>query len=160
MKVTALVLIFALSAFLQCVAGTTGIMHGYVRDIGGQPIADALVIVASPSQTDRTYTDKRGFFVFLTLPPDVYSVSAEKGGTSGAYAMGARIHSDQTTFLNLRVSRWIGCGAFLTPVTVSAYQESADTWSLDVSRMEQYPPNAVPPIRLPPVTAVRTPKCL
>lgn len=161
MKISTLVLalIFALAACIRCVAGTTGVMHGYVRDINGQPVVNALVTVTSPSQTAETYTDRHGFFVFLTLPPDVYSVQAETASTSGAYAMGARINSDQTTFLNLRVG-YRRCGPTITRVTVAAYQGSDQFWSLDVRRMEEYPPNVAPPILLPAAPVTQSLICL
>lgn len=160
MKVTVLVSLFALAACVRCVAGTTGVMNGYVRDESGHPAADVLVSVISPTQTGKTYTDKRGFFVFVALPPDVYSVEAEKSGTSDAYATDVRINSDQTTFLNFRFSSYRGCGPVFTPVTLAANQESEPFWSLDVRRMEQYPPNAAPLILLPMVRAVQRQRCL
>lgn len=155
-----LTLIFALAACVRCVAGTTGIMDGYVRNENGQPVADALITVTSPSQTAETHTDSGGFFVFLALPPDVYTVKAEKPGTSGAYANPVRIDSDQPTFLNLHVSSWLRCGPMQNIVTIAAYQGSADFWSLDVRRMEQYPPNVAPLILrpAPPVTLLQ--RCL
>jgi len=135
-------------------------MHGYVHDENEQPVADALVTVASPSQTAETHTDKRGFFVFLTLPPDVYTVAAQKDSTSGAYAPGARINSDHTTFLNLRVSSYQRCGPLFNRVTVAAYQGSDQFWSLDVRHMAQYPPGAAPPILLPMASTAHPFLCL
>lgn len=159
MKVTTLILIFALATCVRCTAGTTGVMNGYVRDDRGQPAADVLVTVASPSQTVKTHTDKRGFFVFLALPPDVYTAEAEKSGTSNAYAIGVRINSDQTTFLNFRFSSFLGCPGW-TQVTLATSQGSEQFWSLDVRRMAQYPPNVAPPILLPMTPAVRPRMCL
>lgn len=159
MRVTALVLLFALTACIRCVAGTTGVINGYVRDDTGQRAADVLVTVVSRSQADETYTDKRGFFVFLALPPDVYSVRAEKDGTSNAYAMGVRVNSDQTAFLTFRFMPYMRCPAF-TRVTLGASQESEHYWSLDVQRMAQYPPNVAPPILLPMANTARPYMCL
>lgn len=160
MKPTILALLLALAASIQCIAGTTGVMHGYVRDENGQPVADALVSVMSPSQTADTYTDKSGFFVFLSLPPGVYTVDAEKSRTSGAVARRVKIDSDQPTFLDLRVSKWLRCGPMQIDVTIAAYQGSADVWSLDVRRMEAYPPNVAPLILLPPAPQVQRLMCL
>lgn len=155
---TALVLLFALAVCVRCLAGTTGVMNGYVRDLRGRPVAGVLVTVISPSQTDKTYTDKRGFFVFLTLPPDVYTVEAEKAG-SYAYAIGARIHSDQTTFLTFLYSAYRGCPTNMR-VTLAANQSGEPFSSLDVRRIAQYPPHVAAPIRLPMVQDVRQFKCL
>ena len=159
MKVATIVLILVFFARVPGIAGTTGVMHGYVRDKNGQPVADALVSVASPSETAETYTDKHGFYVFLSLPPDVYTVWVKKDETSNAYAIGARVNSDQTTFLNFRFTSWTRCPA-PTLVTLAANQGSDQFWSLDVQRIEEYPPNVAPPILLPPVPIVRLYGCL
>lgn len=160
MKAATIALIFAFAACAQCVAGTTGVMHGYVRDENGKPVADALVTVMSPSQTAETHTDSGGFFVYLALPPDVYTVAAQKPGTSGAYVTRVRIDSDQPTFLILHVSSWLHCGPMQNVVTIAVYRASADIWSLDVRRMEQYPPNVSPLILLPTAPVTQIFKCL
>ncbi len=143
MKITVLILSLVLAISVECDAGTTGVIHGFVRDPAGQPVTHAQVTAASPSQTCTTYTDERGFFMCLTLPPDVYTVWAEKPGTSNAYSPGIRISSDQATFLDFRFSTYHGC-----PVSTRAPLAAAPFMSLDVRRMEFYPPNAAPPIRL------------
>lgn len=130
-------------------------MNGYVRDERGQPVADVLVTAASPSDTCKAYTDKRGFFVCLTLPPDVYSVYAEKEGTSNGYARAVRINSDQTIFLVFRFSSYRRCPAF-APTRLAA----EPFMSLDVRLMEAYPPNVAPPIPLPMAPAARPFMCL
>ena len=159
LKVTALVVVFALAACLRAIAGTTGVMNGYVRDEDGQPAANALVTVVSPSETRETYTDKSGFFVFLTLPPDVYSVQVQKDGTSGAYAIGARINSDQTTFLTFRFNLYRRCSAF-APVTLAADRRAEQFESFNVQLMQAYPPKTAPPILLPWVRPARAFSCL
>ena len=159
MKVSALALLVVLAAPIRCIAGTTGVLNGYVRDASGKPAANALVSVVSPSETEKTYTDKHGFFVFLTLPPDVYSISVEKPGTSNAYALGARIDSDQTTSLNFRFHNFLRCPAF-TRVTIAANRGGDDYWSLDVRRMERYPSTIAPLITLPMLPAARRPGCI
>jgi hypothetical protein len=144
MKITALILFLVLAISVECDAGTTGVIHGIVSDPAGQPVTNVRVTAVSPSQTCTTYTDTRGFFVCLSLPPDVYWVWAQKPGTSNAYSPGVRISSDQTTFLDFRFSTYHGCPAF-----TSAPLAAAPFVSLDVRRIESYPPNAAPPIPLP-----------
>jgi hypothetical protein len=143
-EITVLILFLVLAISVECDAGTTGVMHGIVRDPAGQPVTNAQVTAASPSQTCTTYTDKRGFFVCLTLPPDVYNVWLQKVGTSNAYLSAVRVSSDQTTFLVFRFDTYVHCPAF-----TRAPLAAAPFMSLDVQRMELYPPNAAPPIRLP-----------
>ncbi|MHB8461688.1 MAG: carboxypeptidase-like regulatory domain-containing protein [Vulcanimicrobiaceae bacterium] len=118
-------------------------MNGYVRNWTGQPVANVRVTAVSPSDTCTTHTDKRGFFVCLTLPPDRYSVSAQKFGTSNAYAT-VRIDSDQTTFLVFRFNPLRNCPGYAqTPLTAEPFR------SLDLRLMNAYPPNVAPPIYFP-----------
>ena len=154
MKTAALTLFLALLNCATCLAGTTGAMSGYVRDAMGRPVAEALVIARSPSQSCTTFTDKRGFFVCLTLPPDVYTVHAEKFGFS-AFATAVRIDSDQTTFLRFRLSVFRGCPRFTrNPLLAEPFT------SLDVRWMERYPPGFAPPIALPVATTGQPFRCL
>lgn len=155
MKTVVLILFLTLASSVQCPAGTTGVMHGYVRDKTGQQVAEALVTATSPSQTCTTYTDKRGFFVCITLSPDVYSVTVDEPGTSGAYSKGVRISSDQTTFLVFQFSPWVRC-----PTTTRAPMTAGPFTSLDVRRMETYPPNLAPPISLPMASPAGYSSCL
>ncbi len=150
----ALPLLFALSAWNRCDAGTTGVLRGYVREASGRPVANALVTVASPSYTGKRYTDRHGFYVFLTLPPDTYSIRVVKADTSNAYAFGAGINSDQTTTLNFRFTAFRSCPGF-TEVTVSSSRGDDDFSSLDVQRMGRFPSSIAPLIYLPLVPAGR-----
>lgn len=125
-------------------------MNGYVHDENGHPAADVRVVVISASGYATTYTDKRGFYVFLDLPPDVYNVNAVKTGTSNAYAIGVRIHSDQTTFLSFRFSSYLRCPAF-TQASLGDDQRSAQFTSLNVRQMQSYPPNVSMPIAMLPI---------
>ncbi len=127
---------------------------GWRRDAMGRPVAEALVIARSPSQTCTTFSDKRGFFVCLTLPPDVYNVHAEKFGFS-AVSTAVRIDSDQTTFLHFRLSVFRGCPRFTrTPFLAEPFT------SLDVRWMERYPPGFAPSIALPVASTGQPFRCL
>ncbi|MBV8596700.1 MAG: carboxypeptidase regulatory-like domain-containing protein, partial [Candidatus Eremiobacteraeota bacterium] len=61
-------------------AGTTGALSGYVLLPDSSPLAGAKVTVASPTQTASTTSDLRGHFVFISLVPDTYVVTASKDG--------------------------------------------------------------------------------
>ncbi len=149
MKTSALALLLAFAFCSECFAGTSGGMSGYVRNWHGQPVAHALITAVSPSQTCTTQTDTHGFFVCVTLPPDLYSVRAQKIGTSDAYAI-VRIHSDQTSFLVFRFSPFRGCAGF-----AQARMAAEPFTSLDVRLMDAFPPNAVPiPLPMAPVHPV------
>ena len=53
------ILVTLLEVGTRCLAGTTGIMNGYVRDAHGKPSADVRIEVVSPSKTAIRYTNKR-----------------------------------------------------------------------------------------------------
>lgn len=158
-KVSALIALLTFAALAPSAAGTTGVMSGYVRDNSGRPVVDARVTVASPSERRATLTDRTGFFVFLTLPPDVYSVTAQKSGAPDANAFGARISSDQTTFLAFRLSRLLGCSGG-APVTVASERRSTQVNSVNTQMVDAYPPKTAPPIFLTPISQSRHLMCL
>ena len=57
---------------------TTGILKGFVRDANLQPSDGARVVITS-ARTGKQYirhTDGTGFYAFLNLPPDTYTIQA------------------------------------------------------------------------------------
>jgi hypothetical protein len=62
-------------------AGTTGGISGHVYDSASHvAIAGAKVSAVSPSQTESLVTDASGFYSFLSLGPDTYTLTASKDG--------------------------------------------------------------------------------
>ncbi|MGZ3522880.1 MAG: TonB-dependent receptor domain-containing protein [Vulcanimicrobiaceae bacterium] len=95
---TAVALLLLVAFLIQgtwALAGTTGSLGGNVTDESGKPIANAKITASSPSQTATTQTDGAGHFVFLSLAPDTYTVSAEKNGYAPASIAGAVVFADQ-----------------------------------------------------------------
>ncbi|MGB6646513.1 MAG: carboxypeptidase-like regulatory domain-containing protein, partial [Candidatus Cybelea sp.] len=75
----AIVALVLLAMPAETIAGTTGTLRGRVVDAATHaPIAGAVVIAASPSQTAQITSDASGAFSFISLPPDTYTVSATK----------------------------------------------------------------------------------
>jgi hypothetical protein len=86
-------------------AGTTGSLGGTVIDSdSGAPIATAEVTAASPSQTSSVFTDRTGRFVFLSLVPDTYSLTASKEGFESAQISGISVFADQSQNITLSVA--------------------------------------------------------
>ena len=154
MKTAALILSLALVCIGESLAGTTGVLRGFVRDATGRPVAKALVVAISPTATCRRHTDKDGFFVCLSLPPDWYAVTAERAGLS-AYALDVRIDSDRTSSLSFRFNQLLRCPAFTQPPLADSPFRS-----LDVRLMDRYPRNLAPLIFLPMAPVARRPGCL
>ncbi|MGC8484807.1 MAG: carboxypeptidase-like regulatory domain-containing protein [Candidatus Baltobacteraceae bacterium] len=154
MKAAALILFIAFANIGLCFAGTTGVLSGYVCDATGRPVAKAHVVAIAPTGTCKRYTDGRGFFVCLSLPPDWYLVTAQRAHAL-AYAIDVRIDSDRTTSLTFHFYRLARCPAFTRP-----RRDAAPLSSLDVRRMDRYPPNLAPLIFLPMAPIARRLECL
>jgi hypothetical protein len=92
-------------AFLCCIfgavataqAGTTGNVSGYVRDEGGQPIANATVKIVSASEARQTHTDENGFYTMMSVSPDTYTVAVEKDGYRSSSNAGFLVASDASS---------------------------------------------------------------
>jgi len=84
------------SSGLPAAAGTTGTLRGRVVDAGtGAPVADAKIAASSPSQSETGVSDASGFFSFLSLSPDTYTVTASKPNYEIGSVSGATVISDQ-----------------------------------------------------------------
>ncbi|MBC5828432.1 MAG: carboxypeptidase regulatory-like domain-containing protein, partial [Candidatus Eremiobacteraeota bacterium] len=82
-------------------AGTTGGIHGRIVDArSGAAIAGAAVTAAAPSQTATVTTDARGFFSFISLSPDTYTVTIAKNGYAPKSLQGITVIADQTRTAN------------------------------------------------------------
>ncbi|MBV9647514.1 MAG: carboxypeptidase regulatory-like domain-containing protein, partial [Candidatus Eremiobacteraeota bacterium] len=87
-------------------AGTTGTLTGIVTATDtGVPVSAMRVTAISPSQSATTTTDNGGHFVFASLAPDTYVVSAEKSGYEPATLSGITIQADQTRNVGLTTRR-------------------------------------------------------
>ena len=131
-----LALVLASPAFAP--AGTTGVLNGFVRTKAGAPLAGAVIKAVAPSYSAWTRTDAHGFFVFLSLPPDVYNVSAEHSRYPPDMYGGTRISSDQTASLMFTmVDARCGISAW-APFTAS--RTSQQITSIDVRVLSDFPP--------------------
>src|SRR5579863_874749 len=98
------VCLFALA--LPAGAGTTGGLHGRVLDsVTGVPIAGAKVTAVSPSQAEAAVTDSSGEYVFLSLAPDTYTLTASKDGYNPISEAGITVIADQTHTVDLPITK-------------------------------------------------------
>jgi len=82
-------------------AGTTGTLGGWVFTKDGTPIKGAAVSATSPSQSESTTTDATGHFVFASLIPDDYTVTASKDGYQASSQPGVLVSADNTQTIEL-----------------------------------------------------------
>jgi len=86
-------------------AGTTGAVRGHVVDsVTHAPVANATVTIASASQSATSATDGGGNFVFISLGPDTYTVSAQKSGYDAASQAGVTVLADQSTNVSVALT--------------------------------------------------------
>ena len=112
-----LALILAIAMTSTTLAGTTGTLGGYVFAKTGGPLQDAKVSAASPSQSAQTQTDSTGHFLFASLIPDTYTVTASKDGYETLSQPGITILADNTQNLELVLQQQV---TTLSKVIVSA----------------------------------------
>ncbi|HEV2037011.1 MAG TPA: carboxypeptidase regulatory-like domain-containing protein, partial [Candidatus Eremiobacteraceae bacterium] len=87
-------------------AGTTGGLHGHVTDVEtAQPLAGVAITVTSPSQSETQITSASGAYIFLSLAPDTYSLTAKKDGYNLEQIPGITIISDQVRSVDVRLQR-------------------------------------------------------
>ncbi len=85
-------------------AGTTGGLSGSVVDTAsGAPVANATVTASAPSQTTTATTDANGHFVFLSLAPDTYTVSAAKSGYDPGSVSGVSVFADSVQTVTVSI---------------------------------------------------------
>ncbi len=89
-------------------AGTTGGLSGTVVSGSDRvPVAAAKVTASSPSAQSSTVTDAAGKFIFISLPPDTYTVSVEKAGFDPVATSGVTVISDATAIAVLNTQKTI-----------------------------------------------------
>lgn len=143
MRATALAAAVALSLTFQplsALAGTTGIVSGTVRIETGQPVPDAAVTANSASQTATVTSDASGKFVFLSLQPDTYTVSAVKQGYDPVSVPGITVQADQTRTVTLTTRKSLKTIANVTSLAQHALVRpgtTSDVYSVDPATAAQ-----------------------
>jgi hypothetical protein len=85
-------------------AGTLGGIAGNVTDARtGAPIAGARVEITAPSQSVTVTTDAKGHYQALSLPPDDYTLTAQKDGYVARSLSGYSVFADQTQQYDLQL---------------------------------------------------------
>jgi TonB family protein len=92
-----------------------GILTGTVSDATGAVVPGVAVTVSGGQVEFQTVTDQVGRYQFATLPPGLYSVSAQLPGFSNAPVGRIQVQSSQTSIQNLTLA----VGAIAQKVTVS-----------------------------------------
>lgn len=139
-----LLLFAALAALLfqplAVIAGTTGVVTGNVTLDTGEPVADAMVTANSPSQASTVTSDASGHFVFLSLRPDTYTISAEKSRYQPVSIPGITVFADQTRTVSLTTTKALKTIARVTSLSAHALVRpgtTSDVYSVDPGTARQ-----------------------
>lgn len=82
-------------------AGTTGTLTGFVLTGTDTPVVGAKVSAASPSGSYSTTTDVDGYFSFVAVAPDTYTVTVTKDGFDTVRQQGVTVVADNPLTLRL-----------------------------------------------------------
>ena len=74
---------------------TTGDVTGHVKDAAGRPIADVKISIASGSYATAAVSDAKGFYAFVGLPSDTYTLSFSKTGYEPLSIPGVTVLQDE-----------------------------------------------------------------
>ena len=112
-RLTGLVLVIAMACTAlmsaPAMAGTTGTITGTITDgTTGAAVANATVVGTSPSGTQSTKTDARGFYVLQQLIPDDYTVTVTSNGYASASAAAVIVQQDLTTQQSFTLTKTLG----------------------------------------------------
>jgi hypothetical protein len=121
-------------------AQTTGTINGrIVTTTTGAPVADASVTATSPSQNATVHTDASGHFVFISLPPDTYTISATKTDYEPVSRPGISVFADQTRTVNLAMQPSLKTIASVTTRATALVRPgtTSDIYSVDPTTAER-----------------------
>jgi TonB dependent receptor/Carboxypeptidase regulatory-like domain/TonB-dependent Receptor Plug Domain len=139
--VTALLAVTLLGQETWALAGTTGGLSGSVVDASsGAAVANATVIAQSPAQTTTTKTDASGHFIFISLAPDTYAVSATKNGYDSASVAGVVVFADSVQAVSIGMRPALKTIASVRSTAQSSLVKSgttADVYSVSASTQDK-----------------------
>ncbi len=135
---TALVLVITfLGQGSSALAGVTGGITGSVVDAdSGAPIAGAKITASSPSQAASVVSDASGHFGFLTLGPDTYTITVEKGDYQPTSVPGQIVFADTVQTVAVRLTKLLKTIAHVTSAAAGSLVKSgttADVYSINAA---------------------------
>lgn len=112
-------------------AGTTGTLTGYVLTSPDTPVAGAIVSAASATGSYSTTTDADGYFAFVALPPDTYTVTASRDGFQSIVDSGITVVADNAITIRLVVSKVLGTVHVVEPNGILRPSTTQDVYSVN-----------------------------
>ncbi len=137
-----LIIGFVLQGTTSVLAGTTGAISGTVVDAAtSQPVSGARVTASSPSQTTSTTSDASGHYIFLSLTPDTYNVTAASTSNYDEYTIsGVTVQADQTVNVALTQRKRLQQIGSVTSRSASSLVKpgtTADVYSINAAQQDK-----------------------
>ena len=118
-------------------AGTTGTLRGRIVDSEtGAPVAGVLVSATAPSQIASVTTDATGFYIFISLAPDTYTITATKDGYSPVSTAGVTVIADQARNVSFSMQKQLKTLATITTRGVTSLVRpgtTSDVYSINAA---------------------------
>ena len=97
--------VFWTASLSAATAGTTGTIRGHVDDRATKvPLAGVTVTVMAPSGASTAKTDAHGDFLFISLSPDTYVLTATRSGYDPASVNGVTVSADNVAVANVEMN--------------------------------------------------------
>ncbi len=121
----------------KALAGTTGVLAGTVRLNDGSALAGAHVTAVASSEAKTVFTDGSGYFVFLSLPPDAYTVTVTENGYDTVSLPDVRVLADNTRLVTLSTRKTVLLGVVKVKPGTGLLQPGvvADVYSINAQRI-------------------------
>ncbi|HEY7993394.1 MAG TPA: TonB-dependent receptor [Candidatus Eremiobacteraceae bacterium] len=120
----------------RILAGTTGALSGSIVQSDGSPLSGAKVTATSPSESASTTADANGHFVFVSLTPDTYTVTASLDGYDPTSQPGVTVLADSTQVTRITLHQTVKVLGHVTSTAQAALVKAgttADVYSINAS---------------------------
>jgi len=134
----ALIIAFVATSMSAGISGTTGQIAGTVT-VAGAPLANVTVTAQSPTGRYQTKSNAQGYYSFLGVSPDTYTVSFQGAGYEPQTQQGINVFADQVNTVNVQLSKQLQViGRTTARSQGGAYQPSqtVDTYTVTSAQID------------------------
>ena len=134
----ALIIAFVATSMSAGISGTTGQIAGTVT-VSGAPLTNVTVTAQSPTGRYQTKTNAQGYYTFLGVSPDTYTVSFQGAGYEPQTQQGINVFADQVNTVNVQLSKQLQViGRTTARSQGGAYQPSqtVDTYTVTSAQID------------------------
>lgn len=134
----ALIIAFVATSMSAGISGTTGQIAGTVT-VAGTPLANVTVTAQSPTGRYQTKTNAQGYYTFLGVSPDTYTVSFLGAGYEPQTQQGISVFADAVNTVSVTLSKELKTiGRTTARSAGGAYQPSqtVDTYTVTSAQID------------------------